>query len=162
MRGYTEEQMSWLAENAKGSTWQALTDGYNKRFNTGHSLQRLKTHCNRHGIHVTEPLNGKPCWNAKPIGHICPTGSGYARIKTENGYQMLARVNMPDSEKGKVCVHLNDDKMSSDVIYASKKAMRQYALLCRYNNGFRSDRATALKVCELDVAIKGANNGERH
>lgn len=152
MRGYTKEQMVWLAANAKGSTWQGLTETYNARYGTTHSVQRLKTHCNRHGIYVTEALGDKPSWNAKPIGYICPTSSGYARIKTANGYKMLARLNMPDNSL--VCCHFDGDKMSTNVEYHSKKAMRLYALQCRYNCGFATNRKTAMAICELDVGIK--------
>lgn len=147
-------QMTWLAVNAKGNTWRGLTVAYNERFGTAHSVNRLKTHCNRHGIFVTEALNGKPSWNAQPLGHICPTGNGYARIKTEDGYKMLARINIPNNKASHVCCHFDNNKMSTNVKYHSKKAMRLYALQCRYNNGFPTNRETAMMVCELDVARK--------
>ncbi len=160
MRGYTEEQMVWLADNAKGSTWQRLAAAYNERFGTAHSVQRLKTHCNRHGIFVTEPLNGKPSWNAKPVGHICPTSNGYARIKTAGGYEMLARLNMPANMRDMVCCHFDGDRMSADAKYHSKRAQRRYALLCRYNKGFPAYRETAMMICELDVKVKERRNNK--
>lgn len=159
MRGYTEEQMSWLADNAEGCTWEALTAAYNERYCTAHSAQRLKTHCNRHGIYVSEPLNGKASWNEKPIGHICPTNTGYARVKTADGYKMLARVMMPDNKKDMVCCHFDGDRMSGAAEYHTKKAQRRYALLCRYNRGFPAHRKTAMMICELEVKIKGGLNG---
>lgn len=154
MRGYTEEQMTWLAGNAPGHPWQDITAAYNARYGTTHSVQRLKTHCNRHGVFATEPLHGKASWNAKPIGHICPTSSGYARVKTENGYKMLARLHMPDNMKGMVCCHFDGDRMSAEGILHSKRAMRMYALQCRYNNGYPAYRETAMVISELDVQIR--------
>ena len=158
MRGYTKEQMEWLTVNAKGNTWQGLTEAYNERYGTTHSVNRLKTHCNRHGIFITEPLNGKPSWNAKPFGHICPTANGYARIKTEDGYKMLARLDLPKGKENLVCCHFDDNKMSTNVKYHSKKAMRLYALQSRYNNGFSTNREMAMMVCELDIARKEKRN----
>lgn len=160
MRGYTQQQMTWLAASAKGSNWQDLTKAYNARYGTTHSVQRLKTHCNRHGIYVVGALKGKSSWNEKPIGHICPTSNGYARIKTNNGYKMLARLNMLNNNL--VCCHFDGDKMSTNVEYHSKKAMRLYALQCRYNCGFAAGRKTAMAICELDESISKLRKEEKH
>ena len=159
MRGYTQQQMAWLAASAKGSTWRSLTEAYNARYGTAHSVQRLKTHCNRHGIYVVGALGGKTSWNEKPIGHVCPTSNGYARVKTESGYKMLARLNIPDNRL--VCCHFDGDKMSADAEYHSKKAMRLYALQCRYNCGFAANRKTAMTICELDVAVSKTKKGAK-
>ena len=153
MRGYTDEQMTWLERwNKTAAHWKDVTEAYNAEFGTAHSVGRLKTHCNRHGIHLTEPLGNKPSWNYKPIGHICLTANGYARVKTPDGYKMLSRLKMPQGARDLICCHFDGDKTSDMATYHSRKAMRRYALLCRYNPGFRRYRESAMIVCELDIA----------
>lgn len=154
MRGYTAEQMKWLAQNAEGSTWASLTESFNKRYGAAHSVSRLKTHCNRHGIFVQGKLSGKSCWNVKPIGHICPTGKGYARVKTADGYKMLARLSMPEDDKSLVCCHFDGDKMSAKAEYHTKKAMRKYEIGCRYNKGYKRYRQNAMLIAEIEVKEK--------
>lgn len=160
MRNYTDEQMKWLAQNAKGSTWASLTESFNKLYGTAHSVQRVKTHCNRHGIYVQGELAGKSCWNVKPIGHICPTANGYARVKTADGYKMLARVTAPIELDSLVCCHFDGDRLSAAAEYHTAKAMRRYALNCRYNKGYRAYRQTAMQICEIEVQEKEIRDGK--
>ena len=154
IRGYTQRQEEWLRENVpKLPSWREITDKFNEEFGKEFSLTRLKTTSNRHGIYRTEPLGDKPCWNYKPLGHVCKTSTGYVRVKTEEWYKMPKPDNIAE---GMVAVHLGDKDDYSNTMTVSRKALMNYMIQCRWNEGFRrpENKEVALTWCELNVLRK--------
>lgn len=157
-RGYTEKEKQWLCENYPNLGMKETTKKFNEIFNRNKKPKTLQRYCTQHlDLGVTQDyLENKRYWFTAPIGTISKNCRGEWKIKTENGWQPLARSMFEDIPEGYIVVHLdcNKDNNERDNLIVIRNGVQTTLR----NLGMWSENAqiteTALKWYELYELLK--------
>ena len=95
---WTNEQIEYLKNIAKGTPRKVIVDKINKEFNLNLSMRQLRDCMNSRGIRnnidkrFSAESGGNRCQQEKPIGTISKWECGYTRIKTgDNEWEFIQR-----------------------------------------------------------------------
>ena len=95
---WTNEQIEYLKNIAKGTPRKVIVDKINKEFNLNLSMRQLRDCMNSRGIRnnidkrFSAESGGNRCQQEKPIGTMSKWECGYTRIKTgDNEWEFIQR-----------------------------------------------------------------------
>ena len=95
---WTNEQIEYLKNIAKGTPRKVIVDKINKEFNLNLSMRQLRDCMNSRGIRnnidkrFSAESGGNRCQQEKPIGTVSRWECGYTRIKTgDNEWEFIQR-----------------------------------------------------------------------
>lgn len=115
-RYYEEEEKQWLIENYPHLGMNETTRLFNEKFLHNKKPKTLQRYCTQHlGLSVTEEyINTKRYWFASELGTVTKNCRGEWKIKTENGWVLLARSMFENIPDGHIVVHLDCDKDNNE------------------------------------------------